>query len=204
MNNDVIIYTRRDINKLYFEKNLRCLIECIAYKYGIVCGLNNKPKIRATKRFIQNKCQEYFKVDISLKQINYLLRPQKGYFPYTSIIIIETIYNLLKEERWSEEWEERLRRYIVSTMQCDCQYEEFVLGDLSRKIIDKAEDFMKNDYREIFVCFVECRERYLMAINNISIYEHYTQKFPSGYFTRDNIPQVVYTHQTERKYIKVR
>lgn len=198
------------IEKTHINKNLIKVIQCIAFKYGITtnCIMGGKeiriPKMKQAKGFICKKCFDYFEVNISLNQINSLLRPQRGKFPYTTIIIIETIYNLLKEERWGSDWKKELQAYLENRVDKELKYEEFLLGNIPQLISNKRDNFMESEYSVIFECFLSSRNEFYEIFEDISMESHCDNNFPSTYFKKEHIPQLIYEYQEERVYLKAR
>lgn len=205
--NDWIRYRGVAFPKFYSNKNLAYVIACIAYKYGMTCRRGDSviPKMAKAKLFIVSECSRYFKdTKISLRQIDALLYPQKMRFPYTAIVIIETIYNLLKEDDWDEEWKSGLYEYLTNHQKEDCRYEKFMLGDISEIIAQKKEAFMKSEYKDIYTGFIHSRELYFKKIDDVSMSEHCVKNFPSNYFSEEDIPKSIYDYQNQRVYMKER
>lgn len=203
--NDYIEYCGVKFSNIYKNKNLEYAIQCVAYKYGITCNIGGIeiPKWKQTKAFICDKCLSYFDVKITYKQISYLLRPQKGKFPYTSIILIETIYNLLKENDGNSKWKAEMRKYLISRKQDYKKYESFMLGNLSKDIAEKTDEFMNGPYFEIYRGFIDSRKKYLEKIMDITMIEHLDRDFPSEFFSKDDVPDSIYRYQKNRIYIEV-
>ena len=138
-NNDFILYSK-EINARN-NKNLAKVLNIIAFKYDLTvkCQIKGKqiriPKLKQTKLFVCEKCLEYFGISISLKQINSLLRPSRGQFPYTTVIIMETIYNLLKENQWENEWKDELEKYIEIKAMEEVKFEEFLMDHIPQLIV---------------------------------------------------------------------
>lgn len=193
---------------LSYHKNLNNVISFVGIKYNIVSEYNvlgekiKKANMKQTKKFICQKCFEYFKIKITFKQINYLLRPQKGKFPYTSIIIIETIYNLLESEweRYSLNWKEECIDYLDKKNLNNLKYEEFMLGSLPERISNKLDEFMDTKYREIFICFIDSRGIFQEIFGETSIREC-LEKFPIKQLSDKQIPRTMYEHQSKIIYL---
>lgn len=205
--NDWIRYKGVSFPKFYSNKNLAYAIACVAYKYGMTCKRGNSviPKMAKTKLFIVKECSRYFNnIEISLRQIDALLYPQKMRFPYTAIIIIETIYNLLKEDDWEEDWKLGLKEYLTEHHIEDYKYEHFMLENISEIIAQKQDAFMESEYKEIYTGFIHSRELYYKKIDDITMLEHCMKNFPSKYFSETDIPKSIYSYQNQRVYMKER
>lgn len=205
--NDWIRYKGVTFPRFYSNKNLAYAIACVAYKYGMTCKLGREeiPKMRQAKLFIKTKCTEYFEgVEITLNQIDSLLYPQKMRFPYTAIIIIETIYNLLKEKDWDKTWKGGLKEYLITNKAEDSKYEHFMFGELLEGIIVKKDEYMTSEYSEIYKCFTDSRELYYNKINDTSMREHCEKNFPSEEFSKKDIPESMLIYQDQRVYMKER
>lgn len=197
--------------KLSYQKNLKKIIYFIGIKYNIVSEyiiLGEKAKrtnMKRTKKFICQKCFEYFKIKITFKQINYLLRPYKGKFPYTSIIIIETIYNMLKEEndRYFSDWNEECRSYLDKKMLNDLIYEKFMLGSLPEYFSNNIDDYMHTVYADIFKCFSDSREIFLEMFGETSVREC-LENFPIQMLSEKQIPKTMSTYQEQMIYLKTK
>lgn len=195
--------------KLSYHKNLKKIISFVGMKYNIVSEhivLGEKIKkanMKQTKKFICQKCFEYFKIKITFKQINYLLRPHKGKFPYTSIIIIETIYNMLKEEndRYIFDWNKECRNYLDKKMINDLIYEEFMLGSLPERLSNNIDNFMNTIYADIFRCFIDSREIFQEMFGETSVREC-LEYFPIMMLSEEQIPETMSTYQEQRIYLK--
>lgn len=191
---------------IHQNKNLGFLLDCVAFKYGIVHygildGKKMKlPKRRQAKHFICQMCDEYFGIRISLKQIRSLLRPQSKKFPYTAIVIIETVYNLMKEGRWDDSWVADLIEYLQKTHSSGIKYEEFLLKDLLEKLIKNVDILIGTSYEDIFVCLADSRKAYQQKFKDISMIEHCSGNFPSGFFNREDIPRTMYEYNGVRIY----
>lgn len=191
------------------NRNLAKIIELIALKYNIISKntilgkVVNIPKMRQTKKFICRKCFEYFNINISQKQINCLLNPNKKEFPYTAIVIIETMYNLLKEEkdRWNDSWNKECLQYIENCLVDELKYEEFMLGELSEQISNKIDIFMNTIYEDIFLCFIDSRNSYKELFGEVTIKEC-IENFPIEQLTKKQIPQTMSAYQAGRVYLK--
>lgn len=199
-------------NSEYMSNNsrLKKIIEFVGLKYNIsrecvVLGEKcRRVNLRQTKKFICEKCFEYFKVEITLKQISYLLRPQKGKFPYTSIIIIETIYNLLEsdKDRYNVSWNEECLNYLKKNFYGELPYEEFMLGCLPEHIKNKKEEFMNSEYRKMFNCYIDSRGIFQEIFGETSI-EECIDQFPIKPLAEQQIPKTMYAYQASIRYIKV-
>ena len=203
---DYMVYSGVKFFKFYENKNLSFAMECIAYKYGITTKIGNIeiPKNKKTKLFIIEKCFEYFLVRVSYKQIHYLLNPQKCKFPYTAIVFIETIYNLLKAEGKNKKWKEEMGKYLTLKGQKQVKYERFLLGDISENISRHKDDFMDSPYSKIYKCFVDSREKYERKFYDIPMVQQWKEDFPSEFFIETDVPKSIYTYQAERIYLEVR
>lgn len=191
----------------YKNKSFSKILLCIAFKYGfaIECQCRGKmiriPKTKQVKKFVQKKCFEYFNINISLKQLQYILKPRKKALPYTAIVIIETLYNLLKEDRWDNKWKEELANYIKASHKCDMKYEEFLLGDIPEKIMEHADEFMERASFAAFACFSDSRSCFYDYFEDIKIMEHCNKNFPSNLFEKENIPESMYDYQGNIIYL---
>lgn len=207
MNHDYLDYKLSE--KMYYQNNLKKIIEFVGIKYNIAreyIVLGEKIKranLKQTKKFICEKCFEYFKIKITLKQIDCLLQPWKGKFPYTSIIIIETIYNLLESEweRYALTWREECIDYLEKRKLNDLKYEEFLMGSLPERISNKLDEFMDTKYREIFICLIDSRVLFQEMFGETSIREC-LEKFPIKQLSDKQIPRTMYNYQSEIIYLK--
>lgn len=207
MENDVLRYTLS--TNMPHNKKLEKMIEFIGFKYNIIskCVVSGKKSkkvnMKQTKKFICKKCFDYFKIEIKLKQIRYLLCPNKAKFPYTAIIIIETIYNLLENERnrYDIQWNKDCLEYLDRNFYSNLKYEDFMLGDIPEGISNAKEKFMKSDYQEIFMCYMDSRELFQEAFGETSI-EECMKNFPIIFLTEKNIPKTMYDYKAARIYLK--
>lgn len=207
MGNDVLRY--KISTYVPYNKKLEKMIEFIGFKYNITnkCMVSGKElkkvNMKQTKKLICQKCFDYFKIEIKLKQIRYLLHPNKGKFPYTAIIIIETIYNLLENERnrYDTTWNEDCLKYLDRNFYNNLKYEEFMLGEIPERISNKKEEFMQSDYQQIFMCFTDSRELFQEVFGEKSI-EECMQNFPIRFLTEKNVPKTMYAYEASRIYIK--
>lgn len=192
-----------------YSKNLDKMIECIAIKYAIsserLClGEEVRtPNMRQAKKFICKKCFEYFKVSITTKQINRLLNPRRKKFPYTAIVIIETVYNLLGDDRdrWVNGWREECSQYICRPSFEDMNYEEFMLGRLPEYLSNHQNEYMSSHYSEIFDCFIRSRTAYGKKLGEIPVSEC-LKNFSVEHLTEEQIPQFMYAYQGKQVYLK--
>lgn len=193
-----------------YNKKLEKMIECIGFKYNItrkcvVAGKETKKvNMKQTPKLICQKCFDYFKIEITLKQIRYLLRPHKGKFPYTAIIIIETIYNLLENERnrYNATWNVECLRYLDRNFYNNLKYEEFMLGKIPERISNKKEEFIQSDYQQIFMCYIDSRELFQEVFLEKSI-EECMKNFPIRLLTEKNVPKTMYDYQASMRYIRI-
>ncbi len=206
---DVIEYSDVKRKFYYKNRNFEEVLTCIAFKFDITfnCTIGTKvikkPKFKQTKIFICKKCFDYFKVKISLKQIGFLLKPQKGKFPYTSILIIQTIYNLLKEDVEDLEWKIKLDCYLKNLKDEKCKYERFLLEDISEKIVCHKDEYMLTEYSHIVEYFIATRESFYMEFDDFPMIEHSNKNFPCSKFLYNNILDRICVYEGERTYIKI-
>lgn len=106
------------------NRNLMALMWCIGVKYGYIIVQEKKPEIplklthnvKKIREEICYKAWRDFKVPISFKQINCLLYLKGDRMPFTAIIILMTIYNLLKENGGIDKnVKNALRKYLAET-----------------------------------------------------------------------------------------
>jgi hypothetical protein len=196
-------YGNNEILKFDYVKTFSYLLNCIAIKYGIINTLK-MPKMKQTKIFIQKKCAEMFQIDITMKQFSFLLRPQKGRFPYTAIVIIETMYNLLKmdNDRYNINWKDDLTVYLKKSCTDGEGYEEFALGNIPQNITNRVDLFMETEFCDIVSCFVSSRDCFKDAFIDLTMLEHCSKGFPSRLFTEGDVPQIMYEYQGGRIYFR--
>ncbi len=200
--NEMLLYKGAKYSRLEKNENFSyVLLRCIAYKYNITYTVNNLeiPKEGKTKEYIIKRCKEDFSISISKKQINALLHQGRGKFPYKSIIIIELIYNLLKEKQGRSGWQAELIRYIEKSLQDNEKYERFLLKDIPEQISRRVDEFMESEYSDLFRCFIDSREAFYRKFSNISMEEHCKENFPSKFFDMGDIPKSVYNRQLEER-----
>lgn len=206
---EVLLY--KENNKRYplfcKNKNFAKILLCIAFKYGLVieCQCRGKkiriPKTKQVKKFVQRKCFEYFNINISLKQLQYILKPRKKALPYTAIVIIETLYNLLKEDRWDNKWKEELVDYIKTSHKSEMKYEKFLLGNIPEKLMEHIDEFMKRTPSAAFICFSDSRSYFYDYFEDIEIMEQCNKNFPSSLFEKEHIPESMYNYQGNIVYL---
>lgn len=203
---EFIMYTRKDNYPiLYRNRNFNEVLSCIAFKYGFVVECYNGikiPKIKQAKKFIIEKCWEDLKVKISYKQIARLVKPQRMEVPYTSIVIIETIYNLLKDSHWNDQWKLDFEKYLKNSMSGQEYYESFLLKDIPELIFLYRDEFMNSPYSQLFRCFADSRQKFNDSFENITMIEHWERNFPSSKFDKKDIPNSIYEYQMDRVYLR--
>lgn len=204
--NDSIEYKEIKIPKFYVNKNLHFIIQCIAFKYNITTKISKfeMPKMKQTKKFIIDKCYVYFNVKVSQKQISFLLRPQKGKFPYTAIVILETVYNLLKDNNGDNRWKEKMIYYLSSRLQGDKNYEIYSLNKICIMLASHVDEIMESSYKTLYKCMIDSKDKFYEKFIDITMNEHLEQDFPSDYFKKQDIPKSIFSYQESNIYFKVK
>ncbi|MCM1234438.1 MAG: hypothetical protein NC489_30420 [Ruminococcus flavefaciens] len=204
-NNKELIGFVDNKNTWYSKKNFKKILEYISYKYNCIPYKfkdNNYYPVprKKVKKLIRKKCLEDFNIEVSYRQINALLKPQRGKFPYTAIIIIESIYNLLKEESDNENWKKELETYLYSSSATNEKYEVFLLGDIPSRIINRIDEYMNSPFDVMVKCLAESRKKYMKKIENIPMIDHCKRNFPSDKFVKGDVPDSMHKYQN-RVYI---
>ena len=184
---------------------LQDIIDVIALKfdnYFINGQKKRKPLRRKTMELIVYRAQRELGVYISLKQIKCLINPRKKY-PYTAILIIETIYNMLKDpscgDGWKKDLEMVLRKYRYETI----NYEKCMLGDLPQTFINHTLEFEGTKYEHIFREFVASRDYlYNRKEMNYTMDWHIEKNFEMDYFCQTDIPDIIKNDMDGRVYIR--
>lgn len=209
MKNSDFIFIDGIENNPVWNNNLAETLKIIAFKKGTTsdCGSGEAqykiPNMGQAKKIVRDKCYEDFGLNISIKQINCLLRPRKRKYPYTAIVIIATIYNLLKENTDNTKWKEDYLKYLETTATDSDFYEKFMLGNMPDLIIAKRDDFELSKVKDIFECFVTSREQIMSILDEVTIKQCLTENVVRC-ITKENIPRIMYDYQSKRIYFKSR
>lgn len=209
MKDSDFIYIDGIENNPAWNNNLAETLKIIAFKKGITsdCGSGEAkykiPNMAQAKKIVRERCTKDFDLDISIKQINCLLRPRKRKYPYTAIVIIATIYNLLMEDINNSEWKEEYLKYLETTATGGDYYEEFMLGNMPKLIIAKRDDFELSKAKAIFDCFVASREQIVSMLDQVTIKQCLTEDVVRC-ISKENIPRIMYDYQSERIYFRSR
>lgn len=193
------------------NRNLMALMWCIGVKYGYIIVQEKKPEIplklthnvKKIREEICYKAWRDFKVPISFKQINCLLYLKGDRMPFTAIIILMTIYNLLKENGGIDKnVKNALRKYLAETCTEATKYEKFVCRDYLQLLCERRNHFMNTKYREIYSILMHTREKTYDVFQNLIMLELVKNNFQSRLFTKEDIPDSCYQYCGERRYVK--
>lgn len=222
MNKIEVIDIINNGKKIRFNGYLTKIVSILAYKYGKVKAYKfiekeNKKitfyylEMKGVRRLIQEECMRNFHFDVSKKQIKALFSPKKGKrrmkFPYTAMIIIEAIYNLLKQDDGiiNPDWKKVLYFELTNSKRGELNYEKFCIGELIENIVsvDTKEKIGDLPYKKIYQLYITSRNQfYKKAKPDWTMKYHIEANFPWNKFGFKDIPESMRGYAERHIYIR--